>query len=99
MMPQAYNRQQPMNDVKRTAAERARKLGLSYAGALLPGEAHELMKAGAKLVDVRSSHIFACWRRAQSSEARKFRSAPSRSPPICGCRVAKNEAQLQYAGS
>jgi rhodanese-related sulfurtransferase len=54
MMPQAYNRQQPMNDVKRTAAERARKLGLSYAGALLPGEAHELMKAGAKLVDVRT---------------------------------------------
>jgi len=54
MMPQAYNRQQPMSDVKRTAAERARKLGLPYAGALLPAEAHELMKAGAKLVDVRT---------------------------------------------
>src|SRR5437660_439071 len=54
MMPQAYNRHQPMSDVKRTAAERARELGLPYAGALLPAEAHELMKAGAKLVDVRT---------------------------------------------
>lgn len=54
MMPQPYNRQQPMSDVKRTAAERGRKLGLPYAGALLPAEAHELMKAGAKLVDVRT---------------------------------------------
>src|SRR5882672_3920666 len=43
-----------MSDLKRTAAERARKLGLPYAGALTPAEAHELMKAGAKLVDVRT---------------------------------------------
>ena len=54
MMPQAYNRLQPMNDIKRAAAERARKMGLSYAGALLPAEAHQLMQAGAKLVDVRT---------------------------------------------
>lgn len=40
--------------IKRAAAERARKMGLSYAGALTPAEAHELMKAGAKLVDVRT---------------------------------------------
>ena len=40
--------------IKAAAAERARKLGLSYAGALLPAEAHELMKAGARLVDVRT---------------------------------------------
>lgn len=40
--------------VKQTAAERGRKLGLSYAGALTPAEAHELMQAGAKLVDVRT---------------------------------------------
>src|SRR5512147_2365327 len=40
--------------IKLAAAERARKLGLPYAGALLPAEAHELMKAGAKLVDVRT---------------------------------------------
>jgi rhodanese-related sulfurtransferase len=43
-----------MSDIKKTAAERARKMGLSYAGALLPAEAHELMQAGAKLVDVRT---------------------------------------------
>lgn len=40
--------------IKQAAAERARKLGLAYAGALLPAEARELMKAGAKLVDVRT---------------------------------------------
>ncbi len=54
MMPQPYNQQQPMDDIKRSAAERSRKLGLSYAGALLPAEAHRLMQAGAKLVDVRT---------------------------------------------
>src|SRR3954470_15292381 len=54
MMPQSYNRDQPMDDIKRSAAERAKKLGLPYAGALLPAEAHRLMQAGAKLVDVRT---------------------------------------------
>jgi rhodanese-related sulfurtransferase len=43
-----------MEKIKQTAAERAKKLGLSYAGALLPSEAHALMQAGAKLVDVRT---------------------------------------------
>ena len=47
-----------MDDIRKTivekAAERARKLGLPYAGALLPGEAHKLMQGGAKLVDVRT---------------------------------------------
>jgi rhodanese-related sulfurtransferase len=46
-----------MNDtdkIKQAAAERGRKLGLSYAGAVLPAEAHALMQAGAKLVDVRT---------------------------------------------
>ena len=40
--------------IKRRAQERGQKLGLSYAGALLPAEAHALMLAGAKLVDVRT---------------------------------------------
>src|SRR5437867_1758536 len=53
-MPQSYNRHQPMDDIKRAAAERAKKLGLPYAGALLPAEAHRLMQSGAKLVDVRT---------------------------------------------
>lgn len=43
-----------MDEIKKRAAERARQMGLPYAGALLPTEAHELMKAGAKLVDVRT---------------------------------------------
>ena len=43
-----------MDDIKKSAQERGKELGLSYAGALLPAEAHELMKAGAKLVDVRT---------------------------------------------
>jgi rhodanese-related sulfurtransferase len=43
-----------MDAIKKAAAERAGKLGLAYAGALLPAEAHALMQAGAKLVDVRT---------------------------------------------
>src|SRR5439155_10795518 len=43
-----------MDAIKKTAAERARKMGLTYAGALLPAEAHTLMQSGAKLVDVRT---------------------------------------------
>ncbi len=39
---------------RKAAAERGRKMGLAYAGALLPGEAHVLMQAGVKLVDVRT---------------------------------------------
>lgn len=40
--------------IKRAASERARMLNLPYAGALTPAEAHALMQAGAKLVDVRT---------------------------------------------
>ena len=43
-----------MDDIKKAANERGKKLGLNYAGALLPAEAHKLMQAGAKLVDVRT---------------------------------------------
>jgi len=40
--------------IRQAAAERAQQMKLPYAGALLPGEAHALMQAGAKLVDVRT---------------------------------------------
>jgi rhodanese-related sulfurtransferase len=51
--PHSYNA--PVeDDLKRAAAERGRKLGLSYAGALLPAEAHTLMQSGVRLVDVRT---------------------------------------------
>ena len=43
-----------MDSVKQAAKERGKQMGLSYAGALLPAEAHQLMKAGASLVDVRT---------------------------------------------
>ena len=41
-------------ELEKVAAERAKRLGVSYAGALLPAEALALMKAGARLVDVRT---------------------------------------------
>jgi rhodanese-related sulfurtransferase len=41
-------------EIRKRAAERARTMSLPYAGALLPAEAHALMRAGAKLVDVRT---------------------------------------------
>jgi rhodanese-related sulfurtransferase len=40
--------------IKQAAADRAKQLKLPYAGALTPAEAHILMQAGAKLVDVRT---------------------------------------------
>ena len=43
-----------MDEIKKAARERGQKKGLSYAGELLPAEAHKLMQAGAKLVDVRT---------------------------------------------
>ena len=43
-----------MDEIKKRAADRAKAMGLPYAGALLPAEAHQLMQAGARLVDVRT---------------------------------------------
>lgn len=43
-----------MEEIKKAAHERGQKMGLNYAGALLPAEAHKLMQGGAKLVDVRT---------------------------------------------
>jgi len=44
-----------MDEVRKRAQDRGRGLGLPYAGALLPAEAHALMQAGARLVDVRTA--------------------------------------------
>ncbi|MEQ1882357.1 MAG: rhodanese-like domain-containing protein [Burkholderiales bacterium] len=43
-------------EILKTAAERGKKLGLSYCGALKPDEAHEILRKlpGARLVDVRT---------------------------------------------
>ena len=43
-----------MDNIKQRARERAQKLKLPYAGAVTPSEAHDLMQAGVKLVDVRT---------------------------------------------
>jgi len=45
---------QDVEEIRQAAAERARQMKLPYAGALTPAEAHALMQAGAKLVDVRT---------------------------------------------
>ena len=42
------------DEIRRKAAERGRQMNLPYAGALLPAEAHALMRSGAKMVDVRT---------------------------------------------
>lgn len=49
-----------IEEVLKTARERARKLGLAYAGALTPREAFELWQEvkGAQLVDVRTKAEF-----------------------------------------
>jgi rhodanese-related sulfurtransferase len=43
-----------MDEIRQAASKRGRELGLSYAGAVSPAEAHAMMKAGAALVDVRT---------------------------------------------
>ena len=45
-----------VKDILNTAQQRGKQLGLPYAGALTPAEAHEVMQhhANAKLVDVRT---------------------------------------------
>ena len=43
-----------MDEIRNAARERGKTMGLAYAGALLPAEAHQLMQAGARLVDVRT---------------------------------------------
>lgn len=42
------------DEIRKAAAERARQMGLRYAGAVLPAEAHRLMQSGVRLVDVRT---------------------------------------------
>jgi rhodanese-related sulfurtransferase len=45
-----------INEILKTAKERARQMKLAYSGALLPNEAHQILQQapGAKLVDVRT---------------------------------------------
>src|ERR1700738_2937819 len=62
--------------IKQAAGERARKMGLSYAAALLPAEAHALMQAGARLVDVRTKPELAYVGKIPGSAAVEWQTYP-----------------------
>lgn len=66
--------------IKQTAADRAKKLGLPYAGALLPSEAHELAQAGAKIVDVRTKPELVYVGRIPGSLAVEWQTYPGNMP-------------------
>jgi rhodanese-related sulfurtransferase len=66
--------------VKEKAAQRAKELGLAYAGALLPAEAHELMGTGAKLVDVRTKPEILYVGRVPGSLAVEWQTYPGNRP-------------------
>jgi rhodanese-related sulfurtransferase len=67
--------------IKQAAADRGKKMGLNYAGALLPAEAHALMKAGAKLVDVRTEPELAYVGSVPGSIAIEWQVYPGRPNP------------------
>jgi rhodanese-related sulfurtransferase len=69
-----------MDDIKRRAAERAKQMGLPYAGALLPAEAHELMQGGAKLVDVRTKPELLYVGRVPGAAAVEWQTYPGNKP-------------------
>jgi rhodanese-related sulfurtransferase len=69
-----------MDDIKKAAEERARAKELPYAGALLPAEAHALMKAGARLVDVRTKPELLYVGRIPGSLALEWQTYPANRP-------------------
>ena len=69
-----------MDEIRKRAAERARAMGLTYAGALLPSEAAELMKAGALLVDVRTKPELAYVGRIPGTTAVEWQTWPGNRP-------------------
>jgi len=71
-----------MNEIRRRAAERAKNMGLPYAGALLPAEAHALMQAGARLVDVRTKPEWLYVGRIPGSTAIEWQTYPGNRPNV-----------------
>ena len=85
-----------MDEIRKNASERARKLGLTYAGALLPAEAHALMQAGAKLVDVRTKPELLYVGKIPGSVAIEWQTYPGNRPnpeflPELAAAVAKDQ--------
>jgi rhodanese-related sulfurtransferase len=70
----------PMDEIRKAAAERARKMGLRYAGALLPAEAAQLMQQGATLVDVRTRPELAYVGRIPGAAAIEWQTWPGGQP-------------------
>jgi rhodanese-related sulfurtransferase len=69
-----------MDEIKKAAQARGQKLGLAYAGALLPAEAHKLMQAGAKLVDVRTKPELQYVGKVPGSAAVEWQTYPGNRP-------------------
>jgi rhodanese-related sulfurtransferase len=69
-----------MDEIRRKAQERGQKMQLSYAGALLPAEAHALMQAGAKLIDVRTRPELLYVGRVPGSVAIEWQTYPGNRP-------------------
>ena len=69
-----------VDDIRKAAAERARRMGLRYAGALLPTEAWQLMQAGARLVDVRTKPELAYVGRIPDAAAVEWQTWPGSRP-------------------
>jgi rhodanese-related sulfurtransferase len=65
-----------IDKIKQAAADRGKKMGLPYAGAVLPAEAHALMQAGAKLVDVRTKPELAYVGKIPGSAAVEWQTYP-----------------------
>lgn len=66
--------------IRQRASQRARELRLPYAGALTPAEAHALLQAGAKLVDVRTKPELMYVGRVPGSVLVEWQSYPGNEP-------------------
>ena len=86
--------------IRKAAAERARQMRLPYAGALTPAEAHALVQAGAKLVDVRTKPELAYVGRVPGSLAVEWQTYPTgqQNPEFLQqlAKVAKPEDTLLF---
>ena len=69
-----------MDEIRKSAAERARAMGLPYAGALLPAEAYRLMRSGARLVDVRTKPELLYVGRVPGAVALEWQTYPGNQP-------------------
>ena len=66
--------------IRQRASQRGRELQLPYAGALTPAEAHVLLQAGAKLVDVRTKPELVYVGRVPGSVLVEWQTYPGNAP-------------------